>query len=1652
MRQESYSKHTRALPARSSPLWRILGQFLAVALLLTPLLVAEGMSQPPAKEISRPPIADPMREPREADAVKGVMYPLEAAVQLGNAWQSQGPGFSTNGQTENIPGSNPVCGAIHTIAPHPTNADILYAGGVNAGVWRTTNATAGSPTWIPLTDQFPSLCIADIKFDPTDPSFRTLVAGTGRFSNFGGRGTDPAGILRTTDAGDHWTQLGQAQLAGRDIWAVAPRGNRILVATGAGLFRSTNQGADFTNISGSNGLSAGPVYDLASDPGDVQRIYAAVGGVNGGVFRSDDYGATWTDVTDAAIDAVVGGGTDNFEISVSAAAGNPVFIGVINGGNLAGVFRSPDQGATWTAMDLPRTPEGPTSAPIGIHPGGQGVSNFSIVADPTDGDIVYVGGDRQPTNVGPDGVEGGGDDSWPNSIGASDYSGRLFRGDAGVAPTGGVPSPQWTPLTHAGTASNSSPHADSRDMDFDASGVVLECDDGGIYLRTSPRSAAGDWFSRIGSGLQVGEFHDVAYDDNFNVVVGGTQDTGCPYQTSPGTTTWVELTTADGGDVAVDASVPGQSIFYWSNQYLGGFKRRTCTGANVCGAAVNIALNTVSGTPLKTSNPGRNTQFVTPIELNTQDPTRMIIGCTNSVYESFDQGDNLTELNSPGVNRSAMVYGHPDNADLIIVGSADRVYVRTTMGGNVSATATDPPLVDNVTDVAVDPADLNVMIAVDLTTVCITRDGGTSWEDITSNLSFVSGGNIRSVAYIEGFLNDILVVGAAQGAFACVEPFGSCWFELGTELPNTIVYDLDYDRADDRLVAGMLGRGTWTLNGVAALAAPVALTYPNGGETLLAGCQIEVTWVVGEGYEDETINILFSGDGGETWEYLLTNTLNDGSDVVNLPCVETTEGRIMLEVEGKTFCDISDEDFEVIFPSITIDADVDNDFDPANPWVQVGVIVDTFEFSADVDLFNIRFVADPLQDPDVPCEVSHLKKIDADMIEFVPGVIGRLEAGETAVVEIKMTVPIGQHAGEYTGQMHVVADHECECPAMVGDFDVTLEVLPQTDMDVADNEGNVSDNVLHLIGAKGDLLNGTFLVVNPNSTVLNVDPLDGPGNIRIDPVDLAASGLVKVGDPGIVIPNTNLTFDPLTSLASGEAQVVSLALQVPDDIPVNAVYVGTVDVTYESCLGGDQVSDQFTLQLEVLRTQGPLDILDDPLVAAFCPDDPWTMVGQVEFEFDIHAVGDHRNIRVSSGGLEHATLDKKLDDFNFFPEEIALLSAGETRTTRVIVKIPIGQHAGLYSGYFRVVSENGGEDSVSASIDICPLYDLDIKDHYANLGGNLMVIPAYSRANSSGGEWTLQAFDVGLPSELVNNHDEFDGPDNAPIDCITCEFGEWSTAWYEDDPAHDYHTNFIFTGEGSVDGEFCDWEQGEFKRMLVGVYVPRMQGDENHPGTYRGRLDCYAEVGGARVAQDYFEIEVQLAREVGPPNPVPMVETTFGGEPAPEGVRLYWGDFSSLGMTGEVNLYRKESDTGGFVCIQSALPQGASYVDAEIDPRSLSVYRLGILHEGKEQYIGPLVVGGKPMFFMLGQNYPNPVRDNTIISYNLPGNGNVSIKVFDLAGRLVRTLKDDFELAGYHSMTWDRRDGSGRSVASGVYFYRLVTPKFESTKKMLVIE
>ena len=84
---------------------------------------------------------------------------LHVPAPTGAVWLPQGPGPTQNGQVENVAPNNEVVGAIHTLAAHPTNPDILYAGAVNGGIWRTMNATAASPTWTPLTDDLRSLSI-----------------------------------------------------------------------------------------------------------------------------------------------------------------------------------------------------------------------------------------------------------------------------------------------------------------------------------------------------------------------------------------------------------------------------------------------------------------------------------------------------------------------------------------------------------------------------------------------------------------------------------------------------------------------------------------------------------------------------------------------------------------------------------------------------------------------------------------------------------------------------------------------------------------------------------------------------------------------------------------------------------------------------------------------------------------------------------------------------------------------------------------------------------------------------------------------------------------------------------------------------------------------------------------------------------------------------------------------------------------------------------------------------------------------------------------------------------------------------------------------------------------------------------------------------
>ncbi|MFN0150133.1 MAG: FlgD immunoglobulin-like domain containing protein [bacterium] len=85
------------------------------------------------------------------------------------------------------------------------------------------------------------------------------------------------------------------------------------------------------------------------------------------------------------------------------------------------------------------------------------------------------------------------------------------------------------------------------------------------------------------------------------------------------------------------------------------------------------------------------------------------------------------------------------------------------------------------------------------------------------------------------------------------------------------------------------------------------------------------------------------------------------------------------------------------------------------------------------------------------------------------------------------------------------------------------------------------------------------------------------------------------------------------------------------------------------------------------------------------------------------------------------------------------------------------------------------------------------------------------------------------------------------------------------------------------------------------------------------------------------------------------------------------------------------------------------------------------------------------------QNSPNPFRSSTTLHFSLPRPQEAQVSVFDVSGRLVRTLVDRRLAGGEHQMTWDGTDQSGRAVTSGTYFYKLITPERNLTRKMSVI-
>lgn len=742
-------------------------------------------------------------------------------------WDELGASPLLSGSTASDP-NNPAGGAVEDLAIDPSDPGRMFAGSVNGGIWMTTdgdrpfdgvdNDSANGvddpgeqPTWVPLTDQFGSLAIGDIRFDPTDATNNTLFAGTGSASSFSSAGGSPIGVMRTTNGGTSWsvTPLNPTGTEPR-IRAVLPTtidhdggtpGVQQVVFVGTvgnadGLYRSTDGGNSYTAISGLNGLPNGPVTDLLVDPNNPSLVYAGV--VGDGVFFTDDGGDNWTATDNATLSPA---SSTVIQLTAHAGGGTTVWYTIVSGPSPA-AFTSNDGGANWTP--LAAIPAAFTSATFNNLYTSRAADQ--IIVDPSDSTVVYI---------------------------TKGYGGsHIYRYNPG--------GPSWVQLESVAAVGNSSPHVDNRDVKFAGNNLIV-ANDGGLYFLNNPINPGGNRWTSLhglgGGGLSAIEYSNTTWDSTFNVALGGAQDNGTSVQNGFLDPVWTSFRGADGGDVSVDTvnAGAGQTFRYSSTQNFGLTRHLFNSATNEVSSVGLVPAGGLAG----------YTNFFQPLyELNAVDPVRLVTGGsgTSPVYELLNAATTPDAASANWVavpvgagfggsvnsNFDApIVYGGRlggvDNPEVLIVGAGGNVFVRSTAGGTLTNTPTAFPG-GNVAGIAVDPENWRRMFVADGSGVWETPDAGTTWNNITRNLGTVNT-SFQSVAFVPTAAGGVVLVGGNLGiSRLLIGVTGSQWTRMGGNFPNALVSDLEYHAADDILLAGTFGRGAFLLQGAqAAVAATSAL-------------------------------------------------------------------------------------------------------------------------------------------------------------------------------------------------------------------------------------------------------------------------------------------------------------------------------------------------------------------------------------------------------------------------------------------------------------------------------------------------------------------------------------------------------------------------------------------------------------------------------------------------------------------------------------------------------------------------------------------------------------------------------------------------------------------------------------------------------------
>ncbi|HZU36340.1 MAG TPA: sialidase family protein, partial [Gemmataceae bacterium] len=671
-------------------------------------------------------------------------------------------------------------GAIESIAVVPLGLtqDIVYAGTVNGGIWRTTlttdlstgNLTTDPSTieWTPLTDQQPTLATGSMALDPRDPTGNTLWVGTGERSSEGIGGPNK-GLLKTTDGGNTWTDLGQASLAPYRIMSVAPTmfnsllsGQQIILVAaydGGGILRSTDGGQTFQSATNQdNGTPLqGNATALVADPGNDLRFFAVIANV--GLYESDNAGRTWF-----SIDPGIPGSSASTIAVHADDTGTTLYAAVASpSGVLNGVYKT----ELTSAGRVPWAFFG--------YPGALSVS--AITVDPVAANTIYVS--AYPSS--------------PSAIYRMDETGSTL-----ISSIGG-------------------PHADSRSLTFLTSSFLLETDDGGVFGLDNPQSQTSFGFPNwvaLNGNIRDTEFFDVAYDSHQGFIFGGSQDNGTPIQIASDESTattklwqWLPGGGGDGGNVAVDNTGQTAVHYYFTDSV---FMRD--------GARVQMSDNANDGPGTGLNATDKKNWYFPPntfggdgsfgVVTNPYAGSRILFGLTG-LYESFNGGDNISVV-TPAFNSnatvSALAYGNSNNVNAAYVGtSTGQLFFRTTSGAAFLPIST-PPWAANAfaQKIVMDPDIPGLAYVLDNFGAIWAREpiGGTWTELDGSNIP----GNPGRLSLLSPTINTIelydpnhvpgqgvLLAGGLGGVFRLMLGSGdTCWRVYGREFPNVLVTDLHY--------------------------------------------------------------------------------------------------------------------------------------------------------------------------------------------------------------------------------------------------------------------------------------------------------------------------------------------------------------------------------------------------------------------------------------------------------------------------------------------------------------------------------------------------------------------------------------------------------------------------------------------------------------------------------------------------------------------------------------------------------------------------------------------------------------------------------------------------------------------------------------------